>query len=210
MVKMYCELMERSTVAPARYLAHDAGMLAGVPGDRIGQWARWGHIRASISSGEPHVYAFSDVAEALAVHLLLEAGIALPVVRRAVERLGGAAAWPLSSGRLHVVDHRLAVERGDVLEDVFTEQTVLPLNGRLTAAALLRRGGWPGRRLGRLGVLEVAPARLGGRPCLRGRRVPVEDAVADPGGIGLDPAEAEAARAWWTQAVSAMAETPAA
>src|SRR3954471_11308023 len=98
MVKMYCELMERSTVAPARYLAHDAGRLAGVPGDRVGQWARWGHIRASISAAEPHVYAFEDVAEALAVHLLLDAGHSLPAVRRAVERLGGPAAWPLSSG----------------------------------------------------------------------------------------------------------------
>jgi hypothetical protein len=85
--------MEPGTVAPtAAYLAHEAGMLAGVPGERIGQWARWGHIRASVSAGEPHVYAFGDVAEALAVHLLLDAGFTLPLVRRAVERLGGAAA----------------------------------------------------------------------------------------------------------------------
>ena len=35
---MYCELMERGTIEPTgRYLAHEAGMLAGVPGDRIGQ-----------------------------------------------------------------------------------------------------------------------------------------------------------------------------
>src|SRR3954453_22447869 len=106
MVKMYCELMEQATVATGAYLAHEAGMLAGVPGDRIGQWARWGHIRASISAGEPPVYAFADVAEALAVHILLDAGFALPVVRRAVDRLGGAVAWPLSDGRLHVVDPR--------------------------------------------------------------------------------------------------------
>src|SRR3954447_16663664 len=112
MVKMYCELMDHPG-----YLAHDAGRLAGVPGDRIGQWARWGHIRASVSAAEPHVYAFGDVAEALAVHVLLDAGVALPVVRRAVERLGG-----LTVG-VHVVDGRLAVERGEVLKDVFTEQT---------------------------------------------------------------------------------------
>src|SRR3954470_3760301 len=104
---MYCELMEPGTVAPtAAYLAHEAGMLAGVPGDRIGQWARWGHIRASVSAGDPHVYSFADVAEALAVHLLLDGGFTLPVVRRAVERLGALDG-------LHVVDHRLAVERGD-------------------------------------------------------------------------------------------------
>src|SRR3954451_5183627 len=121
---MYCELMERATVEPTgSYLAHQAGMLAGVPGDRIGQWARWGHIRASVSDGDPHVYAFADVAEALAVHLLLDAGVTLPVVRRAVERLGG-----LTQG-VHLVHGRLAVERGDVRQDAFTEQTVLPLDG---------------------------------------------------------------------------------
>src|ERR671927_1776 len=125
---MYCELMERVTVATGRYLAHEAGRLAGVPGDRIGQWARWGHIRASISAGEPHVYAFEDVAEALAVHLLLDAGVALPVVRRAVD----------------------------------------PVD-------LLRRGGWPARVTGRLDAVWVDPARAGGRPCVRGTRVPVEE-----------------------------------
>src|SRR3954466_12683471 len=131
---MYCELMERVTVATGGYLAHDAGMLAGVPGDRIGQWARWGHIRASVSADDPHVYAFADVAEALAVHLLLDGGLTLPVVRHAVERLGG-----LTDG-IHVVDGRLAVERGEILKDVFTEQTVLPLNGRVDPVDLLRHG----------------------------------------------------------------------
>src|SRR5215217_6615318 len=114
---MYCELMERVTVATGRYLAHEAGRLAGVDGDRIGQWARWGHIRASVSAGDPHVYSFADVADALAVRLLLDAGIALPVIRRAVEALGGE--HPLSEG-LHVVDGRLAVEAGAGLKDVFT------------------------------------------------------------------------------------------
>src|SRR3954447_4298830 len=118
---MYCELMRPATIAPARYLAHDAGRLVGVPGDRIGQWARWGHIRASVSAGDPHVYAFRDVAEALAVHVLVDGGFTLPIVRRAVERLGGAEAYPLSGGALYVVDHRLAVQRGELFEDVFTE-----------------------------------------------------------------------------------------
>jgi hypothetical protein len=182
--------MERATVEPtARYLAHEAGMLAGVPGDRIGQWARWGHIRASISDGEPHVYAFADVAEALAVRLLLDAGLALPVVRRAVDRLGG-----LSDG-LHVVDGRLAVERGTTLKDVFTEQTVLPLNGRLDPVGLLRRGGWPARLTGELTAVEVDPARVGGRPCVRGTRIPVEDAVGEG-------TAAPAVVAWWEAAVA--------
>jgi hypothetical protein len=194
---MYCELMRPATIAPARYLAHDAGRLVGVPGDRIGQWARWGHIRASVSAGDPHVYAFEDVAEALAVHLLLDAGFALPLVRRAVEVLGGAVAFPLSSGRLHVVDHRLAVERGEVLEDVFTEQTVLPLDGRVTPADLLRAGGWPARVTGDLAAVEIEPRRLGGRPCVRGRRIAVEDVVVDPESLGVDARAVEAARRWW-------------
>jgi hypothetical protein len=184
--------MERVTVATGRYLAHEAGRLAGVPGDRIGQWARWGHIRASVSAEDPHVYAFSDVAEALAVHLLLDAGIALPVVRRAVARLGGL------TGGVHVVDGRLAVERGTVLQDVFTEQTVLPLNGRVDAEDLLRRGGWVAR--GRDLRVEVDPARCGGRPCVRGRRVPVEDVVQDPSAFVLSDQEVQDARTWWARA----------
>lgn len=53
------------------YLAHEVGWLAGVSGDRIGQWARRGYIRSSVSSVVPRVYSFQDVAEAMVVHELL-------------------------------------------------------------------------------------------------------------------------------------------
>ena len=43
--------------------AGDAGELVGVTGNTIGQWARWGYIRASQSAGDPHVYSVEDVAE---------------------------------------------------------------------------------------------------------------------------------------------------
>ena len=43
-------------------------------------------------------------------------------------------------------------------------------------------------------VVEVDPARLAGRPCIRGRRVPVEDAAA--GGFELSEDEIEGARRW--------------
>jgi DNA-binding transcriptional MerR regulator len=178
----------------AAYLAHEAGRLAGVDGDRIGQWARWGHIRASVSTGDPHVYSFEDVADALAVHILLDAGIALPVIRRAVDALGGE--HPLSHG-LHIVDGQLAVERGDTLEDVFTEQGVLPFDGRLDAVGLLATGGWPSLVCG-ITTVAVDPARVGGRPCVSGRRVPVEDVVDDPDGLGLSDQEIEDSRRWWT------------
>ena len=183
----------------ARYLAHEAGHLAGVAGDRVGQWARWGHIRASISAAEPHVYAWEDVAEALAVHELLGHGIALPAIRRAVERLGGAQARPLSSGELHVVDGRMAAPRGGLLVDVLSGATqgVLELDGRLDPVAVLRRGGWHARALG-LGWIEVDPERLGGRPVVRGRRIAVRDAAeaADPAAYGLSPEAVEETRAW--------------
>lgn len=181
-----------------RYLAHEVGRLAGVAGDRVGQWARWGHIQASISAREPHVYAFEDVAEAIAVHELLECGLTLKAIRRAVDRLGGPSGWPLSLSGLHVVHGRLAVERGDELVDLIGgAQEILPFNGRLDPVATLRRGGWPSRALG-LRMVEVDPERVGGRPVLRGRRIAIADAVtlADPAEHGLDPASVEEARAW--------------
>lgn len=193
------------------YLAADAARLVGVPGDRIGQWARWGHIRASVSTDEPHVYAFADVAEALAVHLLLDAGLSLPTIRRAVRRLGGPALRPLSSGGVHLVDGRLAIERPGGLEDVFSAQRVLPLDAAerrgdrrvspsthatagaagdpIDATARLRRGGWIIND-----AVDVDPARLGGRPRVRGRRIAVEELVAAP---SLAPRLAAAARVWW-------------
>ena len=75
------------TIAPA-YLAHEAARLVGVNGDRIGQWARWGHIGASVSRGDPHVYSFEDVCDALAVHLRLQAGATLEALRAGQEVIG--------------------------------------------------------------------------------------------------------------------------
>jgi hypothetical protein len=174
------------------YLAHEAGRLAGVDGDRIGQWARWGHIRASVSDGDPHVYAFDDVADALAVHILEDAGLPLPVIRAAVEHLGGE--HPLAHG-VHVVDGRMAVERAGGLEDVFTEQRVFELDGKLDPVAMLRAGGWPSLMTGVTAVV-VDPERLGGRPHIRGRRVPVEIAAQAEDGLALSDDEIAQARAW--------------
>ena len=75
------------TIAPA-YLAHEAARLVGVNGDRIGQWARWGHIDASISRADPHVYSFADVCDALVVHLRLQAGATLEAIRAGQEVIG--------------------------------------------------------------------------------------------------------------------------
>ena len=83
-----------------RFLAGEAGELAGVTGNTIGQWARWGLIRASVSDGDPHVYAVEDVAEAVIVRALLDRGIRHADIRRAVRRLAPYGRWPLSEATL--------------------------------------------------------------------------------------------------------------
>ena len=82
------------------FLAGEVGELAGVSGNTIGQWARWGYIRASQSAGDPHVYSVEDVTEAAMVHTLLERGVAHALIRRAIAQLGDYGTWPLSQAPL--------------------------------------------------------------------------------------------------------------
>ena len=86
------------------FLAGEAGELAGVSGSTIGQWARWGYIRASQSSGDPHVYSVEDVAEAAIVHELLARGVRHAHVRRAIGQLRTYGRWPLSDAPLATTD----------------------------------------------------------------------------------------------------------
>ena len=74
------------------FLAGEAGELAGVSGTTIGQWARWGYIRASQS--------VEDVTEAAIVRVLLERGVRHADVRKAVRRLARYGDWPLSEAPL--------------------------------------------------------------------------------------------------------------
>ena len=83
-----------------RFLAGEAGEIAGVSGTTIGQWARRGYIRASQSSGDPHVYSVEDIAEAAIVRALLERGVRHRDVRRAIDRLADYGRWPLSQAPL--------------------------------------------------------------------------------------------------------------
>src|SRR5262245_41627579 len=82
------------------FSAGEVGELAGVTGNTIGQWARWGYIRASQSDGEPHVYSVEDIAEAAMVKALLDRGISHMQVRRAIAQLSEYGDWPLSEARL--------------------------------------------------------------------------------------------------------------
>ena len=86
--------------AHGHFLAGEVGELAGVSGNTIGQWARWGYIRASQSTGHPHVYSLEDVVEAAMVHALLERGVSHAMVRRAVAHLHEYGTWPLSDAPL--------------------------------------------------------------------------------------------------------------
>ena len=91
------------------FLAGAVGELAGVSGNTIGQWARWGYIRASQSAGDPHVYSVEDVTEAAMVHTLLERGVSHMMVRRAIAHLGEYGKWPLSEAPLAVADGRIVL-----------------------------------------------------------------------------------------------------
>jgi DNA-binding transcriptional MerR regulator len=83
-----------------RFLAGEAGELAGVSGTTIGQWARRGLIRSSISDDEPRVYSVEDVAEAAVVRALLERGIRHGDLHRLIARLADYGRWPLSEAAL--------------------------------------------------------------------------------------------------------------
>ncbi len=87
-----------------RFLAGEAGDLVGVSGTTIGQWARRGYIRASRSTGDPHVYCLEDVAEAWVVHALLERGVGHAAVRRVIAALDGERRWPLLGVPLATTD----------------------------------------------------------------------------------------------------------
>jgi DNA-binding transcriptional MerR regulator len=83
-----------------RFLAGEAGELAGVSGTTIGQWARRGLIRSSISDEEPRVYSVEDVTEAAVVRALLDRGVRHADVHRLIARLADYGRWPLSEATL--------------------------------------------------------------------------------------------------------------
>jgi DNA-binding transcriptional MerR regulator len=89
-----------------RFLAADAGELAGVSGTTIGQWARRGLIRSSVADDDPRVYSVEDVTEAAVVRALLERGIRHADVHRLIDRLADYGRWPLSAAALATTTER--------------------------------------------------------------------------------------------------------
>lgn len=162
-----------------------AGQLAGVGGDRIGQWARYGLIRPTIYEGRPaNRYAFYDVAEAIVVHWLHEQGFSYDEIHTAISNADGEhRTWPLLEAPLGVARHALEDDRGVIVlrtpEGHYVEigrpgdQIVLKPELFHQASDLVRAGGWLAQELG-LKRIEVDPQKLGGAPSLRGHRWPVE------------------------------------
>jgi uncharacterized protein (DUF433 family)/DNA-binding transcriptional MerR regulator len=201
---------------------HRAGALAGVSGNTIGQWARYGLIRPSVYEGRPaNRYAFFDVAEAIVVHWLRDQGFAYTEIHDAVEaaRESGAT-WALLRPDLGVAravegDRGvIAVRHGGQYVEISRpgEQAVLKPEHFALAGDMLRTGGWLADQLG-LDRIEVDPAKLGGAPSLRGRRWPVERVAriaADAEGrailiddYGLDDRDVEES-VRWTSAAAAL------
>lgn len=197
------------------YLAHEAGQLAGVSGQTIGQWARHGYVRSSQSDGPPRVYSYQDVAEAMVVHELRERGIDYTVIKQTIAGLRAATgnAWPLTHGRIVTTGGTVAGEDEGGFVDlgrfVGHGLAVSPEDVQRIAVNL-RRGGWAAREHPALEHIEVDPTRLSGRPVIRGTRVPAElaaELAAEPGGrtelrqgYGISEHEIDDAVTWWTAA----------
>ncbi|MEA2385538.1 MAG: hypothetical protein QOH72_5509 [Solirubrobacteraceae bacterium] len=192
-----------------RYFAAEVGQLAGVSGDRIGQWARRGYIRSSQSSRTPRVYSFQDVAEAMVVHELLENDVPLPSIKRAIESLRETHGdWPLTAASLLVGAGRVYADSFGGQWDVGDRgwHQVLKVDNLRKIAEDLHRGGWAVRQVPDLRFIEVDPERLSGRPAIRGRRIAAEDVaqLAEEAGedvlredYGLNADEIRDARRWW-------------
>ena len=192
------------------YLAHEVGRLAGVSGDRIGQWARYGYIHSSQSDGNPRVYSYQDAAEAMMVHDLLNHDFPYSEIKHAIEQLrADYGDWPLTHADLAAGSGGLLVQRGGKHYDVSRHDwhQILRVENPTEIANQLHAGGWAVREVPDLRHIEVDPDRLSGRPTIRGRRVPVE-MVAELGktdhGVevlrddyDLTPAQIRDAQRWW-------------
>lgn len=202
-----------------RYLAQEAGQLAGVSGNKIGQWARQGYIQSSVSDGRPRVYSFQDVAEAMVVHELLERGARYREIKQHIrllrERFG--TDWPLTQapigtgtvGGTDKAPARVVADDGSMTYATGRQgwQQQVDVGDLSVISDLLRRGGWAARKLPDLRYVEVNPDRLSGRPTIKDRRIAAQDvaeiaATADGRKMLRDDYELTEdqigdARRWW-------------
>jgi len=172
--------------APGVFPPFRAGALAGVSGNRIGQWARYGLIKPTLFRGRPaNIYEFRDVAEAIVVHWLLDRGFSYVDIHHAIGRARvDHSNWPLLTAPLGIAQHAIAGDpKGAIVLEVAQGTYVdtgsggnqITLKPQLLEAAsdMLRRGGWLAAKMN-LQRIEVDPGKLGGAPVVRGRRWPID------------------------------------
>lgn len=208
------------------YIARHVGELAGVSGETIGQWSRYGYIRASQSeAGDyPLVYSYQDVAEAIVVHELLERKVPLRALRPVIDGLREERGdWPLQHSELETLSappnvddeipiSALLVKYGDLRYQLGPhgwQQVESAVINPTRIGSELHRGGWAVRELPDLRYIEVDPDRLSGRPAIRGKRIAAQEVaeIADePGGLedlaegyNLGDDEISDARRWWSE-----------
>jgi uncharacterized protein (DUF433 family) len=204
------------------YLAHEVGFLAGISGPLVGQWAKNGYIRSSQGTDLPRIYSFQDVAEAMVVHELTDAGVEYSDIREAIrglrERFGED--WPLSEAQAKLgtygakgkAKRRVAYADDEGVYDLghkkWQQMDASDL-GRISG--LLRRGGWAARKLKGLRYIEVNPDRLSGTPTIKDRRVAARSVaeLAEQGKAGFDllrheydlgEGQINDAQRWWREA----------
>jgi uncharacterized protein (DUF433 family) len=200
-----------------------AGALAGVSGNRVGQWARYGLIKPTFYRGRPaNLYEFHDVAEAIVVHWLLDRKFTYREIHGAIDRAQSEyPAWPLLRAPIAVAQQAIAGDRGTIVVEV-EPKTYVDTRGKAEqitlkpelldrARDMLRRGGWLADQL-ELRRIEVDPEKLGGTPVLRGRRWPIErvaQLAADDAGVhvllddyGLDRRDVDESVEWMNAALA--------
>ena len=164
-----------------RYLAHEVGLLAGVPGHTVGQWARRGYIKSSVSPKAPRIYSYQDIAEAMVVHDLLDNEVTHKDIKTAIAELRGEYGdWPLTNAPLGTSKGHVYAQLGDKQYAIGKKgwQQIVTAENLTMIADQLRRGGWAVRKVPDLEHIEVDPDRLSGRPTIRGRRVPAAKVAA--------------------------------
>ena len=143
------------------YLANEVGRLAGVSGDQIGQWARYGYIRSSQDQSSPRVYSYQDIAEAMAVHQMRDNRVPYEELRTALASLRDdpdLGDWPLSNAALGTAGATVVLS-GKRAFDLSGRpwHPLIEISDLRKIAVDLNRGGWAARELPDLEHIEVNP-----------------------------------------------------
>ena len=159
------------------YTSREASHLSGLTPFRLGQWARHGYIPSCLEEGR-RMFSYRDVAEAIAVHKLLQANFNTRKVRRAVDYLReDFGDWPLQDAPLSRSDKGawLVLEDGplwDAASEVAGTGVIKAAVGNLRSVRDdLSKGGWAYVELGNLEHISVDPECMSGTPTIRGTRI---------------------------------------